>query len=155
MDESAYRALVDRLQLPLSKFVARFVHDPHAVEDLVQETHLRVFRNLHRYRGRASVKTWVFSIARNLCLDHLRAAGRSRLRLVDAPEPAAAPRDDERRARVEHALARLDPQTRTLLVLWAWRGLSYRQIARRCGVSPTGMSRRLARAREGFSKNLA
>lgn len=155
----------DGLGPPLERFVLRYVRDHHAVEDLVQETFLRAHRNLGRYRGRASLKTWIFSIARNLCLDHLRAAGRSRLRLVDPgqtseisepvpPDPGRWIDLDDCRNRVSRALARLSPKSRELLILRMYDGLGYREIARRTGMAPAGVGTRIARALEGLTRGL-
>ncbi len=166
--------MVDQLQEPLRRFVLGFIRDRHAAEDLVQETFLRVMRNLHRYRGQASLKTWIFAIARNLCLDYLKAAGRSRLRLLDAldsterdltlmrravpdslcPDPGRRVDLDENRARVGRALTRLGAEARTLLILRVHLGLSYREIARCCRVAPAGVGTRIARALRGLSRSL-
>jgi RNA polymerase sigma-70 factor (ECF subfamily) len=159
--------LVDGLREPLTKFVYGFVRDHHATEDLVQETLLKALRNLHRYRGQAAVKTWVFTIARNLCLDHLRHSGRSRLRLLGSmpdvdqalpdplsPEPGRTLEQEEVRAEVTRALSGLPADARELLILRIYLGLSYREIARRRGVAPAGMGTRLLRARRGLSERL-
>ena len=155
---------VDRLREPLTKFIYGFVRDHHSAEDLVQETLLKVLRNLGRYRGQAAFKTWVFTIARNLCLDHLRVSGRSRLRLLGSLEPdegqASTPDPRERlelaesRAQVAAAMTALAPEARELLLLRIYHGLSYREIARLRGVAPAGMGTRLLRARRGLSKRL-
>lgn len=170
-----YPDLVGRLRTPLMKYVSGIVHDPASTEDIVQETFLRVLRHLHRFRRQASIKTWIFSIARNLCLDALRAARRSRIRLLESFSAAAAdssPRQerapdslctdpvlrldlDERRARVGRALAGLSPEARNLLVLRVYLGLSYREIARRCRVPPDGVGTRISRALQGLSRRLA
>lgn len=155
------------LQEPLTKFVYGFVRDRHAAEDLAQETMLKVLRNLHRYRGQASFKTWVFSIARNLCLDHLRASGRTRMRLLGSietaerelpdtglPEPGETMEREESRAEVGRALHELSPDAREILILRAWLGLSYREIARRRGVAPAGIGTRLHRAHKSLSRSL-
>jgi len=169
-----YRALVDRMGKPLSTFIRGYVRDRHAAEDLVQETFLRVHRNLHRYRGQASLRTWVFSIARNLCLDHLRASGRSRLRLVEAldttthertpvgrtlpeslcPDPCRLVERDESRAQVVEGLGRLAPEARNLLILRVYMGLSYREIARHSNLRTAGMGTQIARALDRLSKGL-
>lgn len=159
--------LVDCLREPLTKFVYGFVRDHHAAEDLVQETLLKTLRNLHRYRGQAAVKTWVFTIARNLCLDYLRGSGRSRLRLLgslpdadrDLPDPLSADPGgtlelDENRASIARALSGLSPEAKELLILRIYLGLSYREIAKRRGVAPAGMGTRLLRARRGLSERL-
>lgn len=155
----------DGLGPALERFVLRYVRDRHAAEDLVQETFLRATRNFGRYRGRASLKTWIFSIARNLCIDHLRAAGRSRLRLVDFGDPhSTSPsfrpdfgRDvdlDDCRTHFSRALSRLSPKSREILILRMYHGLGYREIARRCGMAPAGIGTQIARALAGLTKGL-
>lgn len=156
---------VEGLREPLGKFVYGYLRDRHATEDVVQETFFKALRNLGRYRARSSLKTWVFSIARNLCLDHLRASGRTRLRLLGAlendpvpepstPDPARGLELDERRARVVRALTELNADARSLLILRVYDGLSYREIARRRGWAPTGVGTRLCRARQSLTKLL-
>jgi RNA polymerase sigma-70 factor (ECF subfamily) len=167
-------AWVDGIEGPLAKFVFGYVRDRHAAEDLVQETFLRVIRNLDRFRGHSSMRTWIFSIARNLCLDYLKASGRSRLKLVESldstehdqsvlrkavpdslrSDPGRRVELDESRARVGRALAGLSPEAKDLLILRAYLGLSYREIALRCKVAPAGVGTRLSRALQGLSTAL-
>ncbi|HEX7900359.1 MAG TPA: RNA polymerase sigma factor [Planctomycetota bacterium] len=164
MKTSAFTAgWAERLREPLGKFIYGFVRDRHVAEDLEQETLLKVVRNLHRYRAQAALKTWVFSIARNLCLDHLRSAGRTRLRLIGTLDPSeietpdvpdARAETEESRARVAEALSGLSPDARELLILRNYLGLSYREIARRRGVAAAGIGTRLLRARRGLLKKL-
>jgi RNA polymerase sigma-70 factor (ECF subfamily) len=164
-----FPSLVDRVQVPLTRFVLGSVRDPHAAEDLVQETFLRVHRNLHRYRGRAALRTWIFSIARNLCVDYHRAAGRSRLRLLDAldpgepgrgiPEspgadPSGSAERDEQRDRVGRALKAIPPRAKEVLILRICFGLSHREIARRCRLPASGIGTRIFRARRGLLEEL-
>lgn len=170
-----YPDLVGRLQAPLAKYVSGILRERASTEDIVQETFLRVLRHMPRFRGQASVKTWIFAIARNLCVDALRAAGRSRIRLLESldaadadsspgrrrtpdslcPDPVLRLDLDERRARVGRALAGLSPEARNLLILRVYLGLSYREIARRCRVPPQGVGVRISRALEGLSRRLA
>jgi len=161
------QTLVDRLEEPLSKFVFGFVRDRHATEDLVQETFLKAIRKLHLYRGQASLKTWIFSIARNLCVDHLRAAGRSRLRLLETrtfvreavpeslcPDPGRRLELEENRERIGQTLTRLSPQAKAFLVLRLYLGLSRREIARRYGVEPGCVGTRVFRALHSLSRTV-
>lgn len=169
-----HRTIVERLEVPLTKFVGGYIRDRHAAEDLVQETFLRVFRNLHRYRGQASLKSWVFSIARNLCLDTLRASARSRRRMIRTlaatghdPDAAreALPRSlcpdsgrlaelEESRGLLGRALTGLPPEAKDLLVFRIYLGLSYREIARRCRVPVAGVGTRISRALRSLSAKL-
>lgn len=161
-----YPELVDRLEGPLTKFVSSYVHDRHAVQDLVQETFLRGFRNLHRYRGQSSVSTWIYSIARNLCLDYLKAFGRSRLRLMEVdeeekalpdslcPDPLRTIEREENCVRVSQALGGLSRENRNLVILRVYLGLRSYEIARRCRGSSASVRSRVARALKTLSEGL-
>jgi RNA polymerase sigma-70 factor, ECF subfamily len=149
-DSAAYRELVERLEKPLVNFILRFVGEPHVAEDLFQETFVRVVKTLGSFRPEASLSTWIFTIARNLSLDWLKAKRRHREMALDAatseekgrviyfkdvmrsssasPDDRAESTEDERR--VTAALAQLSPLKREALVLRIYAGLQYSEIAR-------------------------
>jgi RNA polymerase sigma-70 factor (ECF subfamily) len=148
-DPAAYRELVERLEKPLVNFILRFVGERHVAEDLFQETFVRVVRSLGSYRPTASLSTWIHTIARNLCLDHLKARRRHReveldgrasgdegrvISFKDAirsglagPGERAEANDDARA--VSAAIRGLSPAKREALVLRVYSGLSYAEIA--------------------------
>ena len=156
-DAAAYRDLVDRVEKPLVNFILRFVGERHVAEDLFQETFVRVVKTLGTFRPEASLQTWIFTIARNLSLDWLKAKRRHREMALDAatseekgrviyfkdvlrsattaPEERAERSEEERR--VTAALAGLSPIKREALVLRMYAGLQYSEIARIQG-APVG-----------------
>ena len=156
-DSAAYRELVERLEKPLVNFILRFVGERHVAEDLFQETFVRVVKTLGTFRPEASLSTWIFTIARNLSLDWLKAKRRHREMALDAatseekgrviyfkdvmrsssasPDDRAETTEDERR--VTAALAQLTPIKREALVLRVYAGLQYSEIARIQG-APVG-----------------
>ena len=166
------RELFEQLAPGLRKRIFGYTRDWHATEDLLQETFLRAVRHIDRFDGRSALTTWIYSIARNLCLDYLRAPARTRLRLLESletterePEPESLPESlclnpdrrldsDERRLRVHRALSALTPEARAYLVLRVWWGLSYREIARLCRIPPNGVGTRISRALRSFSEKL-
>ena len=83
-DAEAYRELVARLEKPLVNFLLRYVGERHVAEDLFQETFVRVVRGLSSFRPDAALSTWIYTIARNLALDHLKAKRRHRETPLDA-----------------------------------------------------------------------
>ena len=149
-DAAAYRELVERVEKPLVNFILRFVGERHVAEDLFQETFVRVVKTLGSFRPEASLSTWIFTIARNLSLDWLKAKRRHREMPLDgvtseekgkviyfkdvirsgaaAPEDRAEMTEDERR--VTAALSKLSPIKREALVLRMYAGLQYSEIAR-------------------------
>jgi RNA polymerase sigma-70 factor (ECF subfamily) len=149
-DAAAYRELVERVEKPLVNFILRFVGERHVAEDLFQETFVRVVKTLATFRPEASLSTWIFTIARNLSLDWLKAKRRHREMALDAASSeqkgrviyfkdvlrsgAAAPQDraesTEEERRVAAALPLLSPIKREALVLRVYAGLQYSEIAR-------------------------
>lgn len=124
--------------------------DPEAAEDLAQETFVRATRALPRFRGGASKRTWLFAIARHVCMDELRARHRRRRRderLASDVELARA-EDPSLEVVPNELLAHLDPDRRSAFVLTQLFRLSYAEAAAVCGC-PTGTIRsRVARARD-------
>jgi RNA polymerase sigma-70 factor (ECF subfamily) len=86
-DERAFRRLVEPYRPALEVHCYRMLGSPHDAEDLVQETLLRAWRGLERFERRASVKTWLYRIATNACLDELERRPRQ-------PEPVQPFPDD-------------------------------------------------------------
>ncbi len=111
----------------LLRFLVRYTGEPHAAEDLAQETFVRAYRNLDRFDETRRFGPWLFTMAANLGRDFLRARARrgesaDRLDSVaepaDAsPDPAAALRNRERIEALEHALLRLPATLREPLLL--------------------------------------
>jgi RNA polymerase sigma-70 factor, ECF subfamily len=146
-DNHALGELVRRTQ-PLVWRVCTALGSRGEVEDLVQETYLRALRSLPNYRGESPVRSWLLSIARNVCADHVRRRGR-RTRLMDRlrrerlggpPGPGLSPELDE-------FLASLDPDRREAFVLTQMCGLSYDEAALVVGCPIGTIRSRVARAR--------
>ena len=141
-DADAFRVLVDRHGRMLFRVAYRVTGNQQDAEDVVQETFLRVHRELHRFELRASVGTWLYRIAVNTAVD-LR---RSRRRETDWPEgqdervASAAPWPDrallssEIQDRVEAALRPLSAQERAAFVLRHLEELSTAEIGRLLGL---------------------
>jgi len=148
-EETAYRELVGRIEKPLINFIRRFVNEASLAEDIFQETFVRVVRTLGDYKPEASLSTWIFTIARNLCLDKIKMTKRHREVSMDAGghdgkgnvidfrealrtmQPAAEEGAEirEERARLMEALAKVTPAKREALLMRQFAGLSYQEIA--------------------------
>ena len=142
---AAFQALYDRHHRSVFGFLLRSLGERPAAEDLLQETFLRVFAHREEYRPTAAFKAWLFTIARNLLIDHLRQWSRSPdLESLENLEPlldaAATPLQQaearELGERLQAAVLRLPPSQREVLLLSRFVGLSDAEIADITGGSP-------------------
>jgi RNA polymerase sigma-70 factor (ECF subfamily) len=134
-DERAATLLVERHATPLARFVAG-LGERQEVEEVVQDTFVRAFASLDGFRGDSSLRTWLFTIARNLVRD--RARSRKGARDVvsieewhaatehDALDAAVA---DETEAQMRRAVETLTPMQREVFTLRVTEGMSYKEIA--------------------------
>jgi RNA polymerase sigma-70 factor, ECF subfamily len=92
-DRQSFALLVKRHHKPLYNFVFRQLRQPSAAEDVTQEVFVRVVQNASEFKHEARFSTWVYTIARNLCIDQLRKAQHRRHPSLDQP---LGPGDDAR-----------------------------------------------------------
>lgn len=157
-DRQAFAELAARYQAPLFRYLRLAVSDISQAEDLLQETLLAAWRQAAQFRGEASVKTWLYVIARNLAF---HARRRTVLRAeTELPEedlgiaagwgsasPEAAVLLAQRRHCLRAALDSLPESDREILVLRDMEGIDGEETARILGVSLPAMKTRLHRAR--------
>lgn len=148
--------LVERHAHEVVGLCRAMVHDAHLAEDLAQEVFGRAFTGLSGFRGEASPRTWLLTIARNRCIDHLRAAQRDPWRGAPADtgdDPDLHPDDRPlahdliaRRAEVASALRQLTEGERALVVLRFRHGLEYGELALVFGLKEGTVRMRMSRA---------
>lgn len=159
-DERAWRDLIGRYQQPVHALVWRLLagRARHRVEDLAQETFVRVLRALPRFdpTGPATLSTWILTIATRLTLNELRRPELAEI--VD--EPVAVERADaesERKrlgAAIAAAVAALPDGQRAVLVLREYHDLEYAEIADVLELDVGTVKSRLSRAREALRESL-
>ena len=151
-DETAQRELIVSYQRRVAGFIYAMIGRNDAVEDLAQQVFIKMIRALDRLQAPSQFEPWLFRLARNTCIDHLR---RQKLRRIflpfapeheDVPEPPGAV-DSEELDALRHALAQLRPQDRALLAL-VQEGRSHAEIATTLKTSVAAVKARLHRARE-------
>jgi RNA polymerase sigma-70 factor (ECF subfamily) len=165
-DAAACRELVRHYQRPVFALLTRMLGPAHRralVEDLAQETFLRVFRKLADFSldGPAPLSAWIVTIASRLAIDELR---RRPVDLVP-PEassglPGGAAPDEQRQRRdiaraIQRAIADLRPEFRAAFLLREYHGLEYQEIARALDVDLGTVKSRIARARATLRELLA
>lgn len=134
-------------------------------EDLTQDVYLKAYVNLDSLRDPGVKKEWLFRIARNTCLDHVKKQARNPLALRDnhkEDNPVFHPPDhrtpeslalrDEEQAQVKAAIARLPRKQREVFVLKEYGDLSYREIAATLDIREGTVMSRLNRARQAVVK---
>lgn len=138
-------------------FCFRQVRDKALAEDLMQQVFLEACRDLHGFRKQSSVRTWLFAIAGNRCIDALRRKDRTVRRMVQADEAAAEVADPaagafeklERRqlfASLDECLQGLSPDTRATVLLRFQTDLTYDEMADRLGATSYALQMRVSRA---------
>jgi RNA polymerase sigma-70 factor (ECF subfamily) len=148
-DQDACTALVDRFARMVGTVIWRVTGDQRVIEDLAQETFLRVFRGLPYFDARAKLSTWTFTIAHRVAVDHLRQAGRWREDLAaadpdevlarmpaGAADPEASLARDELDRLVREELGELPDKYRVPVLYAALDGLDYETIGAMLGVQP-------------------
>lgn len=163
-DERARRALVERYQRPVFAIISRMLHGrPGApVEDLAQETFLKVFRALPGFdrSGPARLSTWILTIATRLAIDELRRKRPAAEPLDPAAEPASgatADADAERRrlaALLQKAIEDLPPEYRAAFMLREYHELEYAEISESLKIDLGTVKSRLSRARAALRRAL-
>jgi RNA polymerase sigma-70 factor (ECF subfamily) len=148
-EEGAYRELVRRYERPVFSLIFRMVRNRELAEDLSQETFIKVLNALDSYRPEYKFSSWVFKIANNAAIDHLRRRELDTLSLEGSPH-AETPQAVEATAlqigergetaleevenkelggEIERAIARLRPEYRTCILLRHVEGRAYEEIA--------------------------
>ena len=160
-DAEAFGKFVDLYQARVTGFVRRMVGNADDAADVTQETFLRAFQSFGRFDGRSSVRTWLFRIAHNLCIDRARKLDRRVVEsaliegdeegAMDIPDERWQPDrvilDDELRGAVERGIEAMSEKLRAVLLLHDREELSYDEIAATLGIPVGTVKSRLFLAR--------
>ncbi len=133
-DRAAFEALVRQYQERIYRLAYRMTRNAEDAKDLAQEAFVQAYRSLGNFQQRSSFSTWLYRITMNLCLNHLRTAGR-----MDPAEVGGSFTDgrsnsldailtDERDRALAAAIEALPPQQKATLTLRVHQGLSHREI---------------------------
>lgn len=152
-DVALLHLLVEQYQYRLVRYLTYLLGRRDAVDDLIQETWLRVLERGHSYDGKSRFEPWLFAVARNLAMDYLRKRPVFSLDTNDTLEPPASqgPSPFEQAARTEDALrlaqslAALEPHYREALVLRFQEELSLEEMSGVVGAPVSTVSSRIYR----------
>ncbi|HSR95540.1 MAG TPA: RNA polymerase sigma factor [Kofleriaceae bacterium] len=152
---AALRRLMNRHGNAVFRYCWTGLRDRCLAEDVHQQVFIEAFRDLPRFAGRSTVRTWLFGIARHRVLDAAKARTRNHAHVevdsqADAPDPAPAPGEMLDRSRLLEAvagcLAELDAKSRDAVVLRFQYGFTFEQMAEICGEKSGTLQVRVARA---------
>lgn len=160
--DGGFEELVKRYQRPISAYVYRMVGDYDSALDLTQEIFIKIYGSLSRYRPEFKFSTWIYKIAHNAAIDHLRrSSGRERSLITgtendqyDLPieseglSPEQQSEREERRVEIETVVRSLPTAYRELIVLRHSNDLTYEEIVDVTGLPLGTVKNRLFRARE-------
>ena len=138
----AFDILVERYQVKVTHLVYRYVKDTDTALDLVQDIFFKAFRNLVRFKGESKFSSWLFRVAVNDCIDHLRRVKVRKEQSLDsyqetgfdvADEAALDAVEDlsdrETRARVRRALESLPEKQKTVVIMKVFEEMTFDDIA--------------------------
>ena len=155
-DREAQRQLYELHQQKVYRLMVRMVGVDDAA-DLTQQVFLKMYQTIGQFEGRSRFETWMYRLAVNESLQHLRRAGRAKFQTL-SHEPAAPSRPDtvrvEQKEILERALERLDPELRSIFLLREVEGLAYRDIASSLDLSQGTVGSQLNRARRRLREHL-
>jgi RNA polymerase sigma-70 factor, ECF subfamily len=160
--DGSFEELVRRYQRPIAAYVYRMVGNYESALDLTQEIFIKVYNSLNRYRSEFKFSTWIYKIAHNAAVDHLRRTSTREQSLVAGTEsdsfeiplesahltPEQESERKERRGEIESVVRALPANYRELIILRHSQDLSYEEIVEVTGLPLGTVKNRLFRARE-------
>jgi RNA polymerase sigma-70 factor (ECF subfamily) len=161
-DEFAFVGIYNRYKGGVYAFCLKMLLDSEQAQDVMQETFLRVYENRTRLLKTASFKSWLYTIARNQCLNSLRRSSRhvgmdeqSERKLVTTETPISAMEKTEQIRFVSKFLESLSPDYREVLILREYQNLSYTEIAAVTRSSMSAVKSKLFKARRKLALLMA
>jgi RNA polymerase sigma-70 factor (ECF subfamily) len=177
-DIAAFNEIVGRYKGKIYNYLYRMTGNADDAEDLTQEVFVRMYTNIGSFRAEASLSTWLFRIAGNLCVDAFRRGKKERgvVHSLDAPlagsdddgdgvaatrdvpdwthEPDTLFRRKELGTHIQTALQKLPPKLRSAVVLHDVEGLAYEEIAQAEGIPLGTVKSRIFNARVALREHL-
>lgn len=166
-DDSALEALMTRYQDGLFRFIRGYVLNEADATDLTQETFVRAYFNIGRFKPTAKFATWLYRIALNLCRDHAKSSRTRRAAVTESlsavgdeegtwetelPAPGETPAEsastNEKMRAVDRAIAQLPHDLRTALALSVFEQRSHQECADLLETTPKTIETRVYRARK-------
>ena len=170
-----FDALVQKYEKKIFNVIYRFLGDYEDAVDLTQETFISAYKHYDRFRGDSKVFTWLYQIARNLCINKVRQRDRQRVLRVESLDqprdfdtdegmtrevpdwthsPQTVLEDKELRQRILAAVDTLPPDYKEVVILREFQDMTYNEIVAATGLSLENVKTRLSRARAMLRRKL-
>ena len=155
-DPRAFADLITGFDRGFRALAYRLLGDSYELDDVLQEAYVKAFRALPRFRAESTLRTWLYRVVYNTCLDELKRRRPEPTELRTelngaAPDPAELVAT---RTALDEALAALAPIERAAVLLVDAEGLGYDEAAAIVGVAPGTIASRLSRARASLRRSL-
>lgn len=172
-DARAFEVLLSRYERPIYNFILRSVRDRDRAHDLVQDVFLKVVQRANQFKGDSKFSTWLYTIARNCCIDHSRKMVFRRHRSLDAPvredeggtmldrvegKELGADRGSiakELQSQIALAVEGLPDDQREVFLMRQVQGLPFKEIAKVVGVPENTVKSRMRYALERLQEALS
>ncbi|MEO1518616.1 MAG: sigma-70 family RNA polymerase sigma factor [Bacteroidota bacterium] len=168
-NQQAFRRLLESHQDKVYNTCLGFVRDPEDASDLTQEVFIQVYRSVSRFEGKSSLSTWIYRIAVNKALEHLRKKKKRSLvswlpfsgdqdsperQLPDPVHPGLLLENQERSEQLFAAIDKLPERQKSALVLYQFEELSYKEICDVLELSLSSVESLIFRAKKNLKKHL-
>ncbi len=148
-DQDAFSKLMGKYKTFIFSYVRRKTSSDDDADDITQEVFVNVYKALPKWQPRASFKTWLYTIARNRCIDYHRARARRRFHYIDDDEeftpilqatdiysnPEKMAEESELRRIISEAIEQLSPKQKEVFILYRYQGLQIKEIAETLGIA--------------------
>lgn len=163
-DTEAFGVLVDRYSEKIGRYGRKFLSTKEDIQDLMQDIFIKAYENIKSFNTSLKFSPWIYRIAHNVYVDHIRKGVRNPFIYVDFDTFLAHPiyEDNEHSAsernqlkeEIDQALDTLDTKYREVLILYFLEDMSYKEIANILSVPVSTVAIRIKRAKEALKKNL-
>ena len=175
-DADAFETLVRRYERPLYNFILRSVRRRERADELLQDVFMKVVQRSGEFKGNSKFSTWLYTIARNLCIDHSRKMVFRRHKSLDAPGRSSPGEDgptlldrtaadspdvdrvaiaNDLRQRIQASVEELPDEQREVFLMRQVQGLPFKEIARIVDVPENTVKSRMRYALERLQRALA
>ncbi len=163
-DKEAYGVLIERYEDKLSRYIRRFTQVDDDVSDIMQVVFIKAYTNLRGFDTTRSFNSWIYRIAHNECVNHLKKKSGERVSFIDfdtilphlfaEEESHTLAEKEETKKMLESSLGKISSKYREILILYYYDDLSYEEIGEVLQIPTSTVGVRIKRGKEALRKVL-